>query len=188
MKKGFALATVLWISAILMASTLYLLSMYKKSVNNAESLNNKLQAELLSDTYIDRLTFFALTGEFKENYITNTLKGFKAKIYINNKFQKIDDNISIKLKSCGEMLSVYGADISFLEHLMHYYTKEALNYKEPYLDWIDIDSNMHLNGAENLFYNQFQYTTSNRGIIQHPEELFLLKILNNRQSNKKIRY
>ncbi len=84
-KNGFALAMVIWISAILMASTVYLLSVYKKSVSNAQLLEDKLNAQLLSDTEVDRFKFYALTGEFKNDFIENDLKGFPKRLYFDNK-------------------------------------------------------------------------------------------------------
>jgi len=177
MRKAFALAMVLWISAILMASTVYLLSIYKRSVNNAQKLNDKLHAELLSDSYIDKFKFYALTGRFKDNYIENDLNGFPNKLFLDNTTQYTDKNVTFSLRAGGEMFSLYSSNAFILEKIVKFYTNDDLNYKDPYLDWIDLDSNMLLNGAESSFYNlQSQnYSCSNMGTIQHPEELFYIK-------------
>jgi len=176
-RKAFALAMVLWISAILMASTIYLLGMYKKSVTNAQDLNDKLVAELNCDSYIDRLKFYALTGRYSQNYVQNDLEGFPSTLVLNNTFKNLDENVSIRLRSGGQMLSFYDSNILTLNHLIHFYTKDRLNYNDPYQDWLDLDSNSLLNGAENGYYFTFtkQYSCSNIGVIQHPEELFLIK-------------
>ncbi|MDF1881740.1 hypothetical protein JHD50_10595 [Sulfurimonas sp. MAG313] len=186
-KSGFALAMVLWISAILMASTIYLLGMYKKSVNNAFILNDKLQAELLCDTSIERLKFYALTGKFQGGGITNHLKNFPKKLSLKNQLQKIDNNISFKLNAGGQMFSIYSSNLSILDNLVKSYTHDTRNYIDPYMDWLDLDSSNLLNGAENGYYFIFTkaYKPSNRGVIQHPEELFLLK--NFKDINKSIK-
>ena len=181
-RNAFALAMVLWISAILMASTIYLLAMYKTSVNNAQSLNDKLKAELLADSYIDQIHFFILTGKFEKNYIKNNLKNFSSKIYITNNYQQVnnkDNNISFQIKGGGEMLALYSPDYKILEHLIHTYTKNNIPYIDALKDWLDTDSRVSLNGAENGFYNvSAPYGCNNMGALQHPQELFLIKNFN----------
>jgi len=191
-KNAFALAMVLWISAILMASTIYLISMYKKSVDNAKGLNDKLIAELKADSNIEKLKFYALTGKFQKNYINNNFFNFPTKLYLNNKNQYIDNNITFNLEAPGSMLSIYSTNSEIINKIVQSSTNTKIKYKDTYSDWIDLDSVTSLNGAENGFYSVSSlYKCSNIGVIQHPEELFLIKYfdeLNNNQKRKIIHF
>jgi len=175
-RSGFALAMVLWISAVLMAATLFLLSNYKKSVVYASDLQDKLEAEIEADTYITKFNYYALTGKFQDNYIENSLKGFPKKLFLNQTPMVIDKNTTLVLKSGGGMLSMYATDASVINNMMQNYTHSTTNYKDAYLDWIDLDNVPLLNGAEDGYYiANGHYPVSNLGTIQHPEELFLIK-------------
>lgn len=175
-RDAFALAMALWISAILMAATLYLISMYKKSVDNAKNLNDKLTVELEADSTIEKLKFYALTGKFENNYIKNSLKGFPDKLYLTDTNQTLDDNITLKLKGAGAMLSLYSSNSMPIDILAKSYSDKKLSFKDVFTDWIDLDSVTLLNGAESGYYNvSSSYSSSNIGTLQHPEELFLIK-------------
>jgi len=175
-RDGFALAMVLWISAILMAATLFLLGNYKKSVNYAVALNDKLEAEIKADSYIVQFNYYALTGKFFHQYIENKLKGFPKKLSLLQTKIQLDKNTTLILRSGGDMLHMYALSPSIVNTMMQNHTHSRENFKDAYQDWIDLDNMPLLNGAEGGYYQaNTAYNVSNMGTIQHPEELFLIK-------------
>lgn len=176
-KKAFALSMAILISAILMLATIYLLSVYKKSVKGGFELSSKLEAELLSDSTVERLKFYAKTGKFEKNYIDGELKGFPKRVFLDGRTQRVDSNITLHLRAGGSLNSFYSVNMKAFEQMLYSVTKKQENYKAPFLDWIDIDKNIRLGGAEESYYKLMRkkYEPSNRGAVQHPEELFLIR-------------
>ncbi|HIP37550.1 MAG TPA: hypothetical protein EYG85_11930 [Crocinitomix sp.] len=176
-KSGFALAMSLWISAILMAVTIYILSIYKKSVNNGIDLAHKLEAQLLNDSIIEKMKFYAKTGRFEKNYLLNEMKDMPKKIWLDGNTYNLDKNNSISLKGTGALQSLYSGESKILMRKINFILKDNINRKAGFLDWIDIDHEIRFNGGEDSYYRMMEknYTPSNMGSLQHPSELFLIK-------------
>lgn len=176
-KNGFALAVSIWISAILVASTLFILSMYKKGVDNASELEDKINSYLMLDGAVDRFIFFAKTGVFEKNYIMNELEKFPEKLKFGDSNQTFGEGVFVNIVSADELISVYGSDTGKINHLLNYVLQNKKDYENVIKDWIDDDDLENLNGAEKNYYflKHALYEPSNMQVLQHPEELFLIK-------------
>lgn len=188
-KSGFALAMSLWISAILMAVTIYILSIYKTSVHNGVDLKDKLEAQLLNDSTIEKIKFYAKTGRFEKNYLLNKMKDMPSQLWLNGNTHKIDENNTINLKGTGGLQSLYNADSKVLLKKINLILKDKVVREASFRDWIDIDHEITFNGGEDSYYRAMQknYAPSNIGSLQHPSEIFLIKGFQDiNSSNRKI--
>jgi len=180
-KNGFALVLTLWIVAMMSLASVLYLSYAKKIVHNSRQLYEKLTLTFKAESTIELLKFYGSTGAIKSTFMTNTLvqkkfPTFPKQISINSK-KIVWDNTTILLEDTGGLIDISDTD------LLSNYIKgknQDLKGKEDIIkdsieDWLDENQFKQLNGAEDLFYQNFGYESRDRGYFASPEELFLLK-------------
>ena len=183
-KRGFALALVLWISAALMAVALYSIVSTKESVDNAKKLLAKLQSRLDAESAFEKSIFYLSSGKYWEDSVKNEVKGMPKKIVLVNKevfFKEGESNITLKVQDIGglENITIMARKLSVIRRLIKNVTGKSSPFAaDSYLDWLDMDEEAHLNGAESFYYKSIvsrKYGSSNRRYIQHPDELRLIR-------------
>ncbi len=183
-KRGFALALVLWISAALMAVALYSIVSTKESVDNAKKLLAKLQSRLDAESAFEKSIFYLSSGKYWEDSVKNEVKGMPKKIVLVNKevfFKEGESNITLRVQDIGglENITIMGRKLPVIRRLIKNVTGKSSPFAaDSYLDWLDMDEEAHLNGAESFYYKSIvsrKYGSSNRRYIQHPDELRLIR-------------
>ena len=183
-KRGFALALVLWISAALMAVALYSIVSTKESVDNAKKLLAKLQSRLDAESAFEKSIFYLSSGKYWEDSVKNEVKGMPKKIVLVNKevfFKEGESNITLRVQDIGglENITIMARKLPVIRRLIKNVTGKSSPFAaDSYLDWLDMDEEAHLNGAESFYYKSIvsrKYGSSNRRYIQHPDELRLIR-------------
>ena len=184
-KKAFALAVVLWISAALMAVSLYMISSTKESVDNAKMLLEKLEVQLDNESAFEKLIFYLSSAKYWEDNARNEVEGMPRKIFVDRVpfvFKLNDTNITAEIQDIGgiENVTILGMKLKALKRLVKILTgKDASNFvSDSYLDWLDLDDDPMLNGAETPYYRIYKgraYPSANNRYVQHPDELRLIR-------------
>ncbi len=184
-RRAFALAVVLWISAALMAVSLYMISVTKESVDNAKRLLDKLQVQLDSESAFEKLIFYLSSAKYWEDSAKNEINEMPKKIILNRtpfEFRVGESNITARVQDIGgiENVTILGMRLFALKRLVKILTgREVSNFvSDSYLDWLDTDDDPMLNGAETPYYKIYKdraYPSANNRYIEHPDELRLIR-------------
>ncbi|MEA3521613.1 MAG: hypothetical protein U9R50_01420, partial [Campylobacterota bacterium] len=184
--NGFALSIVIWIIAALMLGISLLLAFAKENITAISDLEKKLQTQIAVEEVLEILKYYVMTADFQ--YITlynnNPIKSkytFPKKILLDNTKYPIGHGCSIELIDTSALLNVtYSSPNSFAFLATN---KRQMRYViiDSFLDWIDKDNFIRLNGAESntykIKYNQ-DYGTRDFGGIQDIEEIRLIQGFN----------
>ncbi len=167
MKKAFALSIVLWISVIFMAISIYFLKVSKTNVQFSNQINDKLNAYLKAKTTLEDLKFYLGSGHYVYNKVFNNLNNYKNFLRVDNYEYNISD-VKFKLQDLSGLYHLWGLDNSFIKFLSeNNISKEKANEAyNSYLDWIDKDNLMRVNGAEKEYYisKKYNYLPRNANI------------------------
>ncbi len=165
-KKGSAIIIVLIISIIAMSLTLFAIDISKKIVQSSEMLMDKLHAKIGVESEIEKLKFYASTGNFHSSYMTNTFTTIlPEKLYLDGRAQKIDNNTILRIKDSGGFINIWSPSKRFIEALLKNDNISAskiaiiLNSLD---DWYDDNNLRELNGAEKNYYRLKGYSYSPR--------------------------
>ena len=184
-KKGFSLALTLWIVAMMsLVSALYL-GHSKKVVQKTIQLNQKLQLIFDSESTIELLKFYISTGYMSgdkiiNNEFKNVFPSFPSSLSIDGT-KEVFDNRTIILQDTAGLININDKEaLSNYLCLENSTLEDKSIIKDSIMDWLDEDSSMSLNGAENSFYSsqKYLYGTRNEFYFASIEELFLLRGMN----------
>ncbi len=176
-RPAFALAVILWISAILMTVSIFLLAYFRQGVDDAKALHDKLVTRLQVDSTLAETTYLLLTRSLGLNAFNPDFKGWPPTVTFGRPIRLENDaNLTI-IPAGGDYLDLYTGNGQLVQRLVRGFTHDFVDYADPYDDWIDLDKTPRLGGAEAGFYSTLgvAYRPNDSGAIQHPEELFLIK-------------
>ncbi len=176
MQKGYALSIVLWIVAAMGAITIFLSSLAKDRIDIAKEIDNKIKATLKAQESLDLVLFYGSTGKF---YLNQMLNAHLEDLNISNALYI--DGRTITLNESNVTLTDGGALYNLLfpygEPIGRELGEESV-IKESLYDWIDEDTFLQLNGAEDDYYRQIsddEYESRDKRAIQDASELGLIK-------------
>jgi len=182
MRRAFALAIVLWISAVLMSVAVFLLALFRQGVGDATVIEKKLQTQMAVESTMEVVKYLLATRKLHDLYLEPELTGWPEKLRFDGALNYIvafECNVTIVFHPTGDHIDIYTTDGHLLERLVRRIINKdkGLNYADPFDDWIDQDDYPRPGGAESGYYavKNVAYSVANRGMIQHPEELFLIK-------------
>jgi len=171
MKKAFSLSITLFISFILLALSAYFLSVSKKSLNNAKYLDIKLKNFLKTKSYFEKIKFYLGSGEYKNYYVINSLKGFPDKLRIDS-FEYDFNNTKIILQDGSGLINLMYPNMDILKKLINDNNISDILI-DSFEDWLDIDDLSRINGAESYYYksHHYNYLPRNTNFISYMDEL-----------------
>jgi hypothetical protein len=183
MKKGFALALTLWIVAMMSLASVMYLSYGKRTVDKIKKLEQKLQAIFESESTLEIIKFYGMTGEFSSNKINNALlskifPAFPKEIFIDNR-KVVWGKQTILLQDTAGLIG--SSDVEALSNYLIFNEKVSKDKKviirDSIKDWLDEDNRVSLNGAERLFYQSrgYNYSPRNQTYLASIDEFFLLR-------------
>ncbi len=176
MQKGYALSIVLWIVAAMGAIALFLSSLAKDRIHIAQGIDNKIKATLKAQESLDLMLFYGSTGKFYINQMLNAQLedlNIPNALYIDGRTVVLNES-NVTLTDGGALCNLlfpYGESIG--KEL-----GEESVFKESLYDWIDEDTFLQLNGAEDDYYSQISdngYESRDKQAIQDVAELGLIK-------------
>ncbi len=155
-KSGSAIIIVLIVSIIAMSLTLFAVGVSKRIVQSSDMLMDKLNAEFGVESAVEKLKFYVSTGKFSSLYVENDYKiGFPAKIYIDSRVQKIDNNTTLKVQDTGGLMGVWTINKKLIKSILlndNVSETRISEISDSLEDWYDRDNLRHLNGAEKEYY------------------------------------
>ena len=185
-RSGSAIIIVLMISTIAFMLTVFTISTTRKIMNSSNILMDKLHARFKAESVMQKLKFYASTGKCEANSVRNaSVEGFPSRIFIDGRRQKIDNSTVVSIRDASSMLDVWYPDVNVLSNLLRLNNVTQNRIAEitsSYLDWIDNDDLVHLNGAEAQYYigKGFKYTSRNSNDLQSIYELKLIRGMDNK--------
>jgi len=171
MRKAFSLLITLFITFSLLALSTYFLLVSKKTLNNTLLLNTKLNTFLESKSYFEKIKFYLGSGEYKNYYVINNLKGFPKKLRIDS-FEYDFNNTKIILQDGAGLINLMYPNMKILKKLIN--DENISNILiDSFEDWLDKDDLSRLNGAESYYYisHHYHYIPRNSNFIAYLDEL-----------------
>jgi hypothetical protein len=190
-KQGFALALTLWIIAMMSLVSVLYLSYGKKVVNKSRQLNQKLHLTFKAESMVELLKFYGSTGVFESTYMQNKFVQeyfslFPKKMLIDST-KMVWDNTTIVLQDTAGLIDL--SDTIAIANYIKFETQELKDKKDiiedSISDWLDTDQFSKLNGAEDSFYQKYKYQSRDSAYFVAPEELFLLRGIEDLNSSVK---
>jgi len=173
MKPAFSLSISLWISAVLIAISVYFISVSKKNIQNSLRLNKKLEVYLKAKSALETVKFYVGTGEFKNYYIKNRLPNLPDKLFLDSTPLETN-NTTIILQDTSGLINLMYPNLDIINKLLK--NKKIKNRQilvDSLVDWLDKDDLESINGAESLFYisNRYNYTPRNSNFLAFKDEV-----------------
>lgn len=180
---GSATLLTIFLSAIIITIGIGFNWIVKEHLKSAEGLKLKSEAMLNAYSTFDTLMYLILIGKKtqKEYVIQNGEEYFAiTNIPLNGEYVTAKNGVQISIRDTSGMLSLTSLNESALERLIELHSGEdAAGIIAGYLDWVDRDKLVRINGAEDAEYNfkGLPYSTRNYP-IQYKEEFSFIKGMN----------
>lgn len=190
-RKGFALSIVLWIVAALLLGIAFVLHLSKDTLNLTKGLQEKLEARLQAESYLEAVKFYVLSANF-DNFrlIGDTgIREYKLprEIIVDGREYNITKHVTISIQDASSMINLFYPDVKMIAALSS--ESNTTLYHTIYdsiKDWTDKDNAERLNGAEESYYKKEKgalYGPRNYPTLQSVEELYLIKGVDTLTSN-----
>jgi len=181
-KKAFVLSIVLWIVSALLFGIATLAIYSKDTFLITNKVHDKLKTKLISEGILEYLKFYILTADydntsFRNTNLNNGIYKFPNSLIADGRWYKLNDNIEIKLKDTSSMINVFRPPTKILASLFTNNRQKKFIIEDSLNDWIDLDDEVSLNGAENSRYSlqqNLKFKVRNSPAIQNIEELRLI--------------
>jgi len=184
-RKGFALSIVLWIVAVLLIGIAFIASLSKESLHISYMLKDKLATQIIAKNYLEALKYHVMTSDCDGmKFINkNPILSLPQEINLDGSEYHISNNITISIQDLSSMVRPYDL-YSIVDTIKH--RELSFTIKDSIRDWLDVDDNARLNGAESTYYTiqkQLAYRPSNINMFQSFDELKLIKGVRDIDSN-----
>jgi len=182
LNNGSATILTLLISAVIITIGIGFNWIVKEHLKAAEGLKNKTEAMLNAHSAYESLIYCILSGTLTQKEVVlnkgEDILGIKS-IPLNGSSVSINKGVTIKIQDSNGILSLANPNTDVIEKLVRLIIPENNNVKvitDSFLDWIDQDRLIHLNGAEDIFYRSEgrPYTARNYP-IQYKEEFSFIR-------------
>lgn len=182
-KNAFALSIVLWIVAALLLGIAFVLNLSKESMSLTKGVQDKLNARLQAQNYLEVVKYYVMTANFDSFKLTNdvAIKTYKlpAEIILDGREYNLTKNITLSLQDASSMINLFYPNEQTIAALASQ-GDETLYYtiKDSIQDWIDTDNKVTLNGAESSYYTKekdVMYHPRNYPALQSVDELRLIR-------------
>ncbi len=153
----------------------------KEHMKSSESLRNKAEAILKARSAYDTLLYLIINGRVLQTEIvplaSNEITELKT-LPLNGQKVPLSDDLYVQAQDSNGMLSLVSLNSAAMERLIKKVggLDNASGIINSYLDWIDTDNFVRLNGAEEFYYKGqgLPYTPRNYA-IQYKDEFELIK-------------
>lgn len=192
-RQGYVLPIVLFLVIILTSGAVFSLHIAKQKISNTALLLNTVEAQMKAESELEVLKFYMASGMFTENRIeNNALVTQEPKhpeiLFLDNREHNISSNLSIHLQDTAGLLDVSSLNVAAMGALLRHFGTftQSDTFNDSIMDWVDADDFHALNGAESSYYRdkKLSYTPRNINYIQSPQELKLIRGMNDISSDQ----
>jgi len=185
-REAFSLSITLWISAALMAGSLYFIKTNKENLKVAIKLQDKLTAKVELESTVEILKYYILLGKLEKNKIINKNQTIlPPKLPIDATPFKYK-NSTIKIQDTAGLLNTMYIQ-GYIKRMF-----SALNVTQSAIaidsldDWLDKDDFKRLNGAERFYYQEQHkhYSARNQPYLYAMDEINDIRGFENIQLEK----
>lgn len=153
----------------------------KEHLKASEGLRNKAEAILKARSAYDTLIYLILNGRVSQTEIvplvSNEITELKT-LPLNGQKIPLSDELYVQIRDSSGMLSLVSMNTAAMERLIKKFAglENTFHIIESYLDWIDADNFVRVNGAEEFYYRGqgLPYIPRNYP-IQYKDEFELIK-------------
>ena len=182
-KNAFALSIVLWIVAALLLGIAFVLNLSKDSLMLTKGVQDKLVAREKAQDYLEVVKYYVMTANFNSFKLINdvSIANYKLpkEIILDGRDYNLSKNITLSMRDTSSMINLFYPNEQIIAALASQ-GNSALYYtiKDSIKDWIDADSKVSLNGAEETYYRKEKhvlYKPRNYPALESVDELRLIK-------------
>jgi len=169
--KGVALIQVLIMTAIMSLIAIQFTQTAREQVSTAQSFKQRIKAELLLKTTKSQLLFEFFKNDSSQlsDKIVNGIKwNLRGKPFV------FSANVKVKIQSASGLLSVLTTSDEYWHKVLTYLGEDETSITQiinSLRDWVDIDDNLRLDGAELNQYLANDKVGPRNGPLQHISEL-----------------
>ncbi len=187
-ERGAVLVLVLIVTAILLMSSFWVVSTYRRGVHSTSQLLDKITARVAGQSTVQLLAYYGSTGRFTSRILQNTvlLEGAIVPGFFDLAATEISlilqgQKVLVSLQDSAGLVNVWYAPAGTLRNLLLLTgasLEEAAIISDSLRDWRDQDDFNHINGAESWYYTNeqgYDYGPRNGRFVQDIEELSLLR-------------
>lgn len=182
-KNGFALSIVLWIVAALMLVALLVALFSKETVTLSNGIEQKLQARLEANSMLEMLKFYIGTANYSNTSLLNETYSdlgvaFPHEITLDGRWYQLTPQKRFRIKDSSAVFSAFALNPYVFSRYVAEDTVVQNIIRDSILDWVDVDHEIRLSGAESNYYQREKgvaYRPSNLYRLQHPKELKLIR-------------
>jgi general secretion pathway protein K len=179
--SGSATILMMLIASVLVTVGLGFNWLVKEHIQASQGLKSKAEAILKARSAYDTIIYLVLTGQVSQREIilsgSQELSELKT-LPLDGQEVKFSEDVYVRLQDSNGMLSLAAVNSGALERLIRKATGQnsASSQIDSFLDWIDPDHFVRVNGAEEFYYKGqgLPYTPRNYA-LQYQEEVALIK-------------
>lgn len=182
--NGSATILTMMIAAVIITVGLGFNWLVKEHLKASEGLRNKAEAILKARSAYDTILYLMLNGKMTAKEIV--MAGSKEipnldleTLPLNGQRVPLSDDLYVQARDSNGMLSLVSVNTGAMERLIKKVggMDNASGIIASYLDWIDEDNFVRVNGAEEFYYRgqKLPYDTPRNYAIQYKEELEFIK-------------
>ena len=181
-EQGSAILLTLFLSAVIMTVGLGFSWLVREHLRTAEALKIKTEAMVQARSAYEMLMYAMLSGEMTNATLRfspegRALAGF-AHLPLNGTEMPLSGDVVVSVQDSNGLLSFTGGKIDAVKRLMPMVTSGTSPeyFLEKYIDWIDPDNLVRINGAERVDYQLESLPFKPRNYpLQYKEELQFIK-------------
>lgn len=190
-REAFALSVVLWIVAALLLGIAFVLHLSRDTLNLTKDLQEKLEARLQAESYLEAVKFYVLSANF-DNFrlIGDTgIREYKLprEIIVDGREYNLTKHVTLSIRDASSMINLFYPDTKMIAAIASESNTTLYHTIDDSIkDWIDTDNAERLNGAEESYYKKEKgalYGPRNYPTLQSVEELYLIKGVDTLTSN-----
>lgn len=179
--NGSATLLTMLMAAVIVTVGLGFNWLVKEHLKASEGLRNKAEAILKARSAYDTLIYLILNGRVSQTEIvplvSNEITELKT-LPLNGQKIPLSDELYVQIRDSSGMLSLVSMNTAAMERLIKKFAglENTFHIIESYLDWIDADNFVRVNGAEEFYYRGqgLPYIPRNYP-IQYKDEFELIK-------------
>lgn len=181
-EQGSAILLTLFLSAVIMTVGLGFSWLVREHVRTAEALKIKTEAMVQARSAYEMLIYAMLSGKMTNDTIRFSPEGGAlagvAHLPLNGTEMAILGDVVVSVQDTNGLVSFSGGQVGILNRLMPMVTlgTSPEYFLEKYMDWMDPDNLVRINGAERVDYQLESLPFKPRNYpLQYKEELQFIK-------------
>lgn len=146
------------VTSVLFLGCMFLIKVAKESIGAAQSLVDKMNAQIIAESTVEAFKFLGATGAFGPNKLVSSFGddiGMKNEFLLDGTVVEVGKNTRVQALDAAAKLNVWGCSPAQVAKMVEILTEDdsrGSEIQDCLFDWFDPDDLARLNGAESYYY------------------------------------